>query len=239
MGLTVQKSTIADGKCEKKTGIVSTLLSDLRAVPERDPAVRPGLFGWLEIVLCYQGLHALWAHRAAHFLWQRGLKLLARMLNRFTQFSTGVDIHPGAVIGSGMFIDHATGVVIGETSVIGNDVTLFQGVTLGGTGKAKGKRHPTVGDGAVVGAGAKVLGDITIGAGSLIGGGSVVLNDVPDNSTVVGVPARLVVQDGKRVDELAHNQISDPVLEMLEQMQLEIDELKGQLAGLHDERSGD
>lgn len=164
------------------------LHQDLRSVFERDPAAR----STLEVLLCYPGLHALWAHRAAHWLWKHQLKLIARWVSQLARGLTGIEIHPGASIGSGFFIDHGMGVVIGETAEIGNEVTLYHGVTLGGTSLSKGKRHPTLGDRVVVGAGAKILGAIMIGADSRIGANAVVVRNVPPNSVVVGVPGQVV-----------------------------------------------
>ncbi len=171
------------------------LKEDIHAVLERDPAARSPL----EVVLCYPGLHALWLHRLNHTLWNAGLKTLARLGSHGARFFTGIEIHPGAQIGQRFFIDHGLGVVIGETAIIGNDVTLFQGVTLGGTGKKRGKRHPTLEDGVVVGCGASVLGNVTIGQHSQVGAGSVVVKNVPTNSTVVGIPGKIIIQDGKRI----------------------------------------
>jgi len=168
---------------------------DVRSVMERDPAAR----SQLEVLLCYPGLWAVWYHRVSHRLWRMKLRLLARLLSQFARFLTGVDIHPGALLGRRLFIDHATGVVIGETAIVGSDVTLYQGVTLGGTGKGHGKRHPTLCDGVFVGNNANVLGNITVGQNSRVGAGSVVLTDVPPNSTVVGVPAHIVYRNGQRV----------------------------------------
>ncbi len=169
---------------------------DIQAVLDRDPAARHTL----EVLLCYPGLHAVWMHRLNHSLWTLGLKLPARLLAHWTRLLTGVEIHPAAHIGRRLFIDHGMGVVVGETAVISNDVTLYQQVTLGGTGKRREKRHPTLEDGVVIGAGAAVLGDVTIGKNSQVGAGSVVTKDVPPDSTIVGVPGRVVVQDGKRLE---------------------------------------
>src|SRR5579863_1529911 len=163
----------------------SRVREDIRSVMERDPAARTAL----EVFLCYPGLWAVWMHRISHALWRSKLRLSARVLSQIARFITGVDIHPGALIGRRLFIDHATGVVIGETAIVGSDVTLYQGVTLGGTGKEHGKRHPTLCDRVFVGNNANILGNITIGENSRVGAGSVVLSDVPPNSTVVGVPA--------------------------------------------------
>ena len=177
---------------------------DIRVVFERDPAAK----SVAEVLFCYSGLHAIWLHRLAHFLYKRDFVLLPRLISNFTRFVTGIEIHPGAVIGDGLFIDHGTGIVIGETAVLGKNVTLYQGVTLGGTGKEKGKRHPTLGNNVVVATGAKVLGSFTVGDHAKIGAGSVVLKEVPPYATVVGIPGRVVVMNGKRVyeepaDELA------------------------------------
>lgn len=172
-----------------------SIKEDIKTILENDPAAT----NTFEVLLTYSGLHALLFHRVSHFLWNKKIPLLPRMLSQFARFFTGIEIHPAAKIGSGFFIDHGMGVVIGETAEIGNNVTLYQGVTLGGTGKQKGKRHPTIGDNVVIGAGAKVLGGFKIGDNSKIGAGSVVLKEVPENSTVVGIPARIVIQDGERV----------------------------------------
>lgn len=187
---------------------VNKIKADLRAALEHDPAAKNAL----EIVLTYNGFHALVLYRAAHFLHVRGFRLLARMISAFGRFATGIEIHPGARIGHGVFIDHGTGVVIGETTEIGNNVTIYQGATLGGTGKDTGKRHPTLENDVMVSAGAKVLGPLTVGAHSKIGAGSVVLKDVPPYSTVVGVPGRVVKQDGRRVADMDQVLLPDPIL---------------------------
>jgi len=195
----------------------------IRAAKERDPAAR----GSLEILLTYAGVHAIGWHRLAHGLWGAGLKTLARMVSQFSRFVTGIEIHPGARIGQGLFIDHGSGIVVGETTIVGNNVSLFQGVTLGGTGKETGKRHPTLMNNVTVGAGAKILGNITVGDGSYIGANAVVLKDVPAHCTVVGVPGRVVRQAGKRINPASsfdHIHLPDPVLERireLEQLMLE------------------
>ena len=173
-------------------GFLNSIREDVRSVLHRDPASR----SWLEVLLCYPGLHAVWAHRINHWLWEHHLRLLARFLSNVSRTITGIEIHPGAQIGSRLFIDHGMGVVIGETAVVGDDVTMFHGSTLGGTGKEKGKRHPTIGNGVLIGAGAKILGNITIGINSRVGANSVVLHDVPEGSTVVGIPARLLQRRG-------------------------------------------
>ncbi len=199
---------------------------DIKAVKDRDPAAR----STLEVLLCYPGLHALLAHRLAHFFYRRGLVLLPRMISHLSRFITGIEIHPGARIGESFFIDHGMGVVIGETAEIGSNVTLYQGVTLGGTGKEKGKRHPTIGSNVVVGAGAKVLGPIEVGENSRIGAGSVVLQSAPPNATVVGIPGRVVYYNGEKVPSvnLDHTDMPDPVAEALNRLQEQIDQLRCQ-----------
>lgn len=193
---------------------------------EQDPAART----YFEVMLTYSGVHAIWAHRIAHWLYNKNLKFLARFISQFSRFITGIEIHPGAKIGRRLFIDHGMGVVIGETCEIGDNVTIFQGVTLGGTGKEQGKRHPTIEDNAMVSTGAKVLGAITIGENSKIGGGSVVLKNVPANATVVGVPGQVVVQDGIRLNrDLDHQNIPDPVAEKCKSLQEQIEELKAEM----------
>ena len=170
---------------------------DIRVVFERDPAAR----SVIEVIFCYSGLHAIWLHRISHKLYLKGWVLLPRMISNFGRFVTGIEIHPGATIGEGLFIDHGTGIVIGETAELEKNVTLYQGVTLGGTGQVKGKRHPTIGNNVVVAAGAKVLGSFTVGDHAKIGAGSVVLKPVPAYATVVGIPGRVVVMHGKRVGQ--------------------------------------
>lgn len=202
------------------------LQREINAIFERDPAAKT----LLEVLLCYPGLHALIFHRVAHALHRRGLVLLPRLISQLSRFLTGIEIHPGAKIGAGLFIDHGMGVVIGETAEIGDNVTIYQGATLGGTGKEKGKRHPTVGDNVVIGTGAKILGPIVIGESARIGAGSVVLNNVPSHTTVVGVPGRIVIYDGERVPsvDLNHVSLPDPVAEMLYCLQKQIDDLRFQ-----------
>lgn len=206
------------------------LREDFTACFERDPAARSSL----EVLLAYPGFHAILMHRVAHQFYNWGLILIARLISHFSRFVTGIEIHPGAEIGTGFFIDHGMGVVIGETSVIGHDVTLFQGVTLGGTGKTRTKRHPTLEDNVVVGAGAKVLGDITIGEGSRIGSGSVVVQSVQPNSTVVGIPGRVVKREGEKIPtvSLDHTDLPDPVVESIHTLQERIDDLQHQLIEL-------
>ncbi|SFJ37278.1 serine O-acetyltransferase EpsC [Thermoflavimicrobium dichotomicum] len=217
------------GFWSKLKEIRELLKSDIQAVFDRDPAAR----STLEVVLTYSGLHALWAHRIAHFFYRHRLFLVARIISQLSRFFTGIEIHPGAKIGKGLFIDHGMGVVIGETCEIGDYVTIYQGVTLGGTGKEKGKRHPTIEDHVLISSGAKVLGSIRVGRCAKIGAGSVVLKEVPPNSTVVGVPGRVVVQDGVRVQtDLDHVNLPDPVAEMFRSMQDEIAKLKTELASL-------
>jgi len=168
---------------------------DIAWIRQNDPAAK----SLLEVVLCYSGLHALWFYRVDHWLWTHGMRLLARWLSQVARLLTGIEIHPGAQIGKRLFIDHGMGVVVGETTIIGDEVTIYQGVTLGGTGKEQGKRHPTIGNGVVIGAGSRVLGNIEIGHNSRIGAGSVVLRSVPSDSTVVGVPGHIIFHNGKRV----------------------------------------
>jgi len=191
-------------------------------VLERDPAARSRL----EVFLCYSGLHAVWFYRVNHSLWQHGFLLLARWLSQVARFLTGVEIHPGASIGHRLFIDHGLGVVIGETAIVGDDVTLYQGVTLGGTGKEHGKRHPTIEDNVVIGGGAKVLGNITVGRNCRIGAGSVVLRNVPEHSTVVGVPGHIIFRNGERVVITDPKQINDPLSEALAAVATEVSRLR-------------
>ena len=198
---------------------------DISSVLDRDPAAR----SWFEIVTCYPGLWAVWIHRVSHALWNAKLRLLGRMLSQFGRFLTGVEIHPGALLGRRLFIDHATGVVIGETAIVGSDVTLYQGVTLGGTGKGHGKRHPTLCDGVFVGNNANILGNITVGANSRVGAGSVVLADVPPNSTVVGVPAHIVYRNGERVLITDPHEIKDPLSDALIALAARVEELEQRL----------
>lgn len=204
---------------------------------DRDPAAK----SVLEVLLCYPGLHAIWLYRISNYLFKRGWVLLPRMICYFNRLLTGVDVHPGATIGEGLFIDHATGVVIGETCVIGNNVTLYQGVTLGGTGKEKGKRHPTIGNNVVVASGAKVLGSFTVGDNAKIGAGSVVLREVPPNSTVVGIPGKVVWHDGKKINrdiddvDLEHDDLPDPVAEMMHCMQRMMKRLEKRIEQLEKE----
>lgn len=203
---------------------------DLQAALERDPAARH----WLEVVLLYPGFHALVLHRVAHGLWRRRLYLLARILAHFSRFLTGIEIHPAARIGPGCFIDHGMGVVIGETAEVGDNVTLYQGAVLGGRGTEKGKRHPTIKDNVVIAAGAKILGSFTVGENSKIGAGAVVLNDVPPNCTVVGVPGRIVREQGRRVDviDLDHANLPDPIEKTFRAMERRIEQLEARVREL-------
>lgn len=210
-----------------------TIKKDIDVVMQRDPAAKSKL----EVALCYPGLHAIWLHRIAHKLYKRGWVLLPRLINTFSRFLTGIDIHPGAQLGPGLFIDHGMGLVIGETAEIGANVTLYQGVTLGGTGKEKSKRHPTIGDNVVVASGAKVLGSFTVGDNAKIGSGSVVLHEVPPNSVVVGIPGRVVTRNGKKVTpdggiDLNHDVLPDPVAEYETGMSDDIKLIESRLKGL-------
>lgn len=196
---------------------------DVATIFERDPAAT----SYLEVILTYAGLHALWLYRFAHYFYRKKWHFIARSISQFARFLTGIEIHPGAKIGRRFFIDHGAGVVIGETCEIGHDVTIYQGVTLGGTGKEKGKRHPTLLSGVLVATGAKVLGSITIGENAKIGANSVVLKDVPNNTTVVGIPGKIVVQDGIRVNnQFDHCDLPDPVADRLLQLEAELEELR-------------
>ena len=204
---------------------------DIHSVLERDPAAR----SQLEVLTCYPGLWAVWIHRVSHALWNARLRLAARILSQLGRFSTGVDIHPGATLGRRLFIDHAMGVVIGETAIVGDDVTLYQGVTLGGTGKEKGKRHPTLCDRVFIGNNANILGNITVGENSRVGAGSVVLDDVPPNSTAVGVPAHIVYRGGERVLITDPHDIKDPLSDALIALSARVEELETKL-GAHVQR---
>lgn len=207
------------------------LKREIKVVFERDPAAK----SVLEVILCYPGFHAVINHRIAHFFYKRKCFLIARLISHISRFFTGIEIHPGATIGKGFFIDHGSGIVIGETAEIGDNVTLYQGVTLGGTGKEKGKRHPTIGNNVTISAGAKVLGSFTVGDNVKIGAGSVVLKSVPPNCTVVGVPGRIVIQDGAKVEDskievdLEHHMLPDPIADTLAAMQEKIMELEKRL----------
>ena len=199
-----------------------SIYRDFKACFERDPAARTP-FGALEVLFLYSGLHAVLFYRFAHVLYRLRIPFIPRLISQIGRFLTGVEIHPGAKIAPGFFIDHGMGVVIGETAVIGDDVLIYQGVTLGGTGLEKGKRHPTIGNNIVIGAGAKVLGNITVGDNSYIGSNAVVIKDVPPNSTVVGVPGRITRQDGKKIDiSLDHIHVLDPLVQTIEDLEKRI-----------------
>jgi serine O-acetyltransferase len=204
------------------------LRADIAAVMERDPAATSAWSAYFH----YPGLKAVRWHRLTRRLYLSGHKFLARSISQWVRHRTGIEIHPGAQIGERFFIDHGMGVVIGETTIIGDDVTLYQGVTLGGTGKETGKRHPTLEDCVVVGVGATILGNVTIGRGTKVGGGAVVVNDVPPNCTVVGVPGRIVVREGQRIEtvDLHHEDLPDPVIEMFRCVQRRIDRLDARLS---------
>lgn len=209
----------------------STIIADFRIIFERDPAAR----NWLEVILCYPGLQVLVIHRFAHWLYTLGLPVIPRLLSHLARFLTGIEIHPGATIGKGVCIDHGMGIVIGETAIVGDYCLIYQGVTLGGTGKESGKRHPTLGENVVVGAGAKVLGNILIGNNVRIGAGSVVLRDVPSDSTVVGIPGRVIYRSGVKVDPLAHGQLPDSeanvirvLVDRIEALEEQIEQLQSQ-----------
>ncbi len=205
--------------------------ADIQSVYDRDPAAR----STLEILFCYPGLHAIWGHRLAHWMWRRQIRLLARWLSHFMRLITGIEIHPGARIGSQFFIDHGMGVVIGETAEVGECVTLYHGVTLGGVSLSKGKRHPTLENHVVVGAGAKILGAITIGEHSRIGANAVVVKDVPPNSVVVGVPGQVVVRSHPSLDsdmpDLDHNRLPDTIGESLALLMQHVSELEQRIEG--------
>jgi serine O-acetyltransferase len=201
------------------------LLSDFQIIFERDPAAR----NWLEVVFCYPGLHALCLHRLAHWLHRRGVVFFPRLISHIARFLTGIEIHPGAEIGKGLFIDHGMGVVIGETAIVGDYTLIYQGVTLGGTGKEIGKRHPTVGKNVVIGSGAKVLGNIHIGDRVRVGAGSVVLRDVPADSTVVGVPGRIISRTSKNHSPLDHAKLPDVEAEVIRSLLSRIEQLEQKL----------
>lgn len=202
--------------------LIRDINDHLTSILERDPAPKSRL----EIVLCYPGLHALWIYRFTHWLYGLRLYLLARLISQWARWMTGVEIHPGAQIGKRLFIDHGMGVVIGETAVIADDVTIYQGVTLGGTGKEKGRRHPTILNSVVIGTGAQVLGNITVGENSRVGAASVVIDDVPDNSTIVGVPGHLIFRDGKRVVITNPREIRDPLSDALTEVAHRVERLE-------------
>ena len=201
---------------------IASIREDIHSVLERDPAAKSKL----EIFLCYAGLHAVWSYRITHWFWVHHFLLLGRWLSQVVRFFTGIEIHPGAILGRRLFIDHGMGVVIGETVIVGDDVTLYQGVTLGGTSTEPGKRHPTIEDHVVIGDGAKVLGNITVGKNCRIGAGSVVLRNVPENSTVVGVPGHIIFRNGERVVITDPKQINDPLSEALAAVAAEVSKLR-------------
>jgi serine O-acetyltransferase len=214
-----------------RSGPLVTFLADLRAPLKRDPAAR----GWLDVLLSYPGFHAITAHRLIHPLYRMGVPILPRFLSQVARFFTGIEIHPGACIGKGVFIDHGMGVVIGETARVGDGCTIYQGVTLGGTSLSHGKRHPTLGRNVTVGVNAAVLGDITLGDNAKVGGGSVVVKDVPANATVVGVPARIVAQDGKPirvVPDRPQVEMPDPTADAIARLQRRLEQMEKRVAEL-------
>ncbi|HYX16217.1 MAG TPA: serine O-acetyltransferase [Nostoc sp.] len=215
--------------------MLSILRADFRIIFERDPAAR----NWLEVLFCYPGLQALLFHRLAHWLYTVGLPFFPRLISHLARFLTGIEIHPGAAIGKSVFIDHGMGVVIGETAIVGDYALIYQGVTLGGTGKECGKRHPTVGENVVVGAGAKVLGNIQIGNNVRIGAGSVVLRDVPSDCTVVGVPGRIMYRSGVRVAPLEHNNLPDSEAQAIRALVDRIEALEEQIQTLQRSNSSE
>jgi serine O-acetyltransferase len=210
--------------------LAATMARDIQAIKERDPAARSEL----EVITCYPGLHALWLHRLAHSLWKRQVPVVPRLVSQFGRLVTGIEIHPGATLGEGFFIDHGAGVVIGETAEVGENVTIYQGVTLGGTGKETGKRHPTVGDNVVIGAGSNLLGSIKVGDNVKIGSGSVVVHDVPSNSTVVGNPGRPVITEGTKVGipDIDYTHLPDPVAEAMKCLVRRVVQLENELEEL-------
>ena len=212
--------------------MLSSIIADFRIIFERDPAAR----NWLEVLFCYPGLQAIMLHRVAHGLHTLGIPFFPRLISHFARFFTGVEIHPGAKIGTGVFIDHGMGVVIGETAEVGDYSLIYQGVTLGGTGKESGKRHPTLGKNVVVGAGAKVLGNLNIGNNVRIGAGSVVLRDVPSDCTVVGIPGRIVYQSGVKVNPLEHGNLPDSEAKVIRLLLDRIDALEQKVQGLQEEK---
>jgi serine O-acetyltransferase len=213
--------------------VLSYLIADFRIIFDRDPAAR----NWVEVLFCYPGLQALALHRFAHWLYVLGLPFVPRLMSHLARFFTGIEIHPGATIGKGVFIDHGMGVVIGETAIIGDFALIYQGVTLGGTGKETGKRHPTLGENVVVGAGAKVLGNLQIGSNVRIGAGSVVLRDVPSDCTVVGIPGRILYRAGERVGPLEHGSLPDTEAEVIRALVDRIESLEQQLQKIQTERT--
>jgi serine O-acetyltransferase len=213
--------------------LIRNISEHVTSIMERDPAPRSRL----EVLLCYPGLHAVWIHRFTHWLYGFRLYLLARLISQWARWMTGIEIHPGAQIGKRLFIDHGMGVVIGETAIVGDDVTIYQGVTLGGTGKDKGKRHPTILSHVVIGTGAQVLGNITVGVNSRVGAASVVIDDVPDNSTIVGVPGHIIFRNGKRVVITNPRDIRDPLSDALHEVVQRVEQLEEKVKNA--ERQGD
>ena len=213
--------------------MISHLIADFRIIFDRDPAAR----NWVEVLFCYPGLQALSLHRFAHWLYRLGVPFIPRFISYLSRFFTGIEIHPGATIGKGVFIDHGMGVVIGETAIIGDYALIYQGVTLGGTGKESGKRHPTLGENVVVGAGAKVLGNLLIGSNVRIGAGSVVLRDVPSGCTVVGIPGRILYRAGEKLGPLEHGNLPDTEAEVIQALLDRIESLEKQVQKIQVERT--
>lgn len=213
--------------------MLAQLIADFRIIFDRDPAAR----NWLEVLFCYPGLQALSLHRFAHWLYLIGVPFVPRFISHLARFFTGIEIHPGATIGKGVFIDHGMGVVIGETAIIGDYALIYQGVTLGGTGKETGKRHPTLGENVVVGAGAKVLGNLQIGSNVRIGAGSVVLRDVPSDCTVVGIPGRILYRAGERVGPLEHGSLPDTEAQVIRALVDRIESLEQQVQKFQTEQT--
>lgn len=230
----MKKEKREKGGQPKKMSVWRKIGCDLNAVLDNDPAAR----GKLEVILTYSGFHALVMYRLAHFFRGIGWHLLARMVSQFARFLTGIEIHPGAVIGCGVFIDHGSGVVIGETTEIGNNVVIYQGVTLGGTGKDTGKRHPTIGNNVMISAGAKILGPFKVGDGSKIGAGSVVLKEVPPCSTVVGVPGRIVKINDEKVNDLNQTKLPDPIMDEFNRLHGEIETLYKMIEEIDKKQNG-
>ena len=223
-----EKLEIKLSKEEKTMSFLKDIKADYKAIKDQDPAFRGGMLGFLEIILCYPGFHALLIHKVNHFMYQKlKLRILPRFISLIVRWLTGIEIHPGAQIAGGVFIDHGMGVVIGETAIVGKGVTIYQGVTLGATGNEKEfQRHPTIGDGTIIGSGARVLGNITIGKNCRIGANSVVLKDIPDNSTVIGIPARIVKINGIKT---ISSEPDKEIMEKISRLQREIEVLKRQL----------
>ena len=214
--------------------LIRNISEHVTSIMERDPAPRSRL----EVLLCYPGLHAVWIHRFTHWLYGFRLYLLARLISQWARWMTGIEIHPGAQIGKRLFIDHGMGVVMGETAIVGDDVTIYQGVTLGGTGKDKGKRHPTILSHVVIGTGAQVLGNITVGVNSRGGAASVVIDDVPDNSTIVGVPGHIIYRNGKRVVITNPRDIRDPLSDALHEVVQRVEQLEDKVKNAEQQGDG-